>query len=75
MNQVNINDTIRDNDPRVGHRVLVIESFDGAEHVRARRVLSDGSRSGYNKKGFRISLARIHTDGKSRRTGFNLQNQ
>lgn len=67
-----INDIIQDNDPRVGFRRLVIESFDGPEHVRARRVFISGDRCAYPKKGFRIKLTRIHTDGKARRSGFNL---
>lgn len=71
--KVSINDIIKDNDPRVGHRLLVIESFDDENHVRARRIFADGTRSAYPKKGFRISLTRIHTDGKKRRGGFALE--
>lgn len=67
-----INDRIKDNDPRVGHRILVIESFDGPNHVRARRILSDGTRKPYSNKGFRIAITRIHTDGKKRKGGFSL---
>lgn len=71
---MNIDDIIKDNDPRAGHRLLIIESFDGPDHVRARRLLSDGRRNSYPKKGFRIALSRIHTDGKKRNGGFSLEN-
>lgn len=71
---MNTNDIIKDNDPRVGHRLLIIESFDGPDHVRARRILSDGTRKSYPKKGFRIAITRIHTDGKKRKGGFSLEN-
>jgi hypothetical protein len=71
---MSINDIIKDNDPRVGHRLLIIESFDGPDHVRARRILSDGRRNSYPKKGFRIAIKRIHTDGKKRNGGFSLEN-
>jgi hypothetical protein len=69
---MNINDIIKDNDPRCPNRVLIVESFDGPEHVRARRILSDGTRCTYPKKGFRIKLTRIYADGKKRKGGFNL---
>jgi hypothetical protein len=71
---MNINDIIKDNDPRMGHRLLIIESFDGTDHVRARCILSDGTRNAYPKKGFRIALKRIHADGKKRNGGFSLEN-
>ena len=73
-NIMKINDIIKDNDPRVGNRLLIIESFDGPDHVRARRILSDGRRNSYPKKGFRIAIKRIHTDGKKRKSGFSLAN-
>jgi len=69
---MNINDIIKDNNPSNGHRLLIIESFDGPDHVIARRILSDGTRGSYPKKGFRISTTRIHSDGKSRNGGFSL---
>lgn len=71
---MNINDIIKDNDPRMGGRLLIIEAFDGPDHVRARRILSNGTRNAYPKKGFRIKITRIHTDGKKRNGGFSLEN-
>ncbi len=68
-----INDIIKDNDPRVGVRRLIIESFEDAEHVRARRISYNGKRSTSPKKGFRIKISRIHTDGKTRTSGFHLE--
>lgn len=70
---MNLNDIIKDNDPRMGNRLLIVESFDGRDHVRARRILQDGTRLSYPKKGFRIAIKRIHADGKKRKSGFSLE--
>ncbi len=57
-----IGDKIKDNDPRRTYeRVLTISSV-GTKEVSA----SDDMRN------VRISLKRIHTDGKQRRSGFSL---
>lgn len=73
LNNMKINDIIKDNDPRMGNRTLIIESFEGERHIRARRILWNGSTSSYPKKGFRICIDRIHADGKKRKTGFTLE--
>jgi hypothetical protein len=52
---------IRDNDPRVGLRILTIDRING-DRVQC----SDKYRSVI------ISAARIHTDGKPRRSGFSV---
>lgn len=70
-NMIKINDKIKDNDPRTGNRILIVEAIEG-DSIRARRIFSDGLRSSYPKKGFKIKLTRIHTDGKVRRGGFTL---
>ena len=67
-----IGDKIKDNDPRMGNRILIIESFDDQGHVRARRILHFGKKVSYPKKGFRIKITRIHSDGKPRKSGFTL---
>jgi hypothetical protein len=64
-----IGDRIKDNDPRMPNRVLIITAIGvrtahGIESVRAK--------SPYHKQEFRISAKRIHTDGKPRRGGFDL---
>jgi len=67
-----LNDIIKDNDPRVGRRLLRIEAFEGDNHVRARRILANGMPVNYPKKGFRIAIKRIHNDSKPRHSGFNM---
>lgn len=52
---------IRDNDPRVGLRILTIDRISGKK-----AQCSDKSRSVI------IRVDRIHTDGKPRRSGFSL---
>ncbi len=66
-----IGDTIKDNDPRMGDRRLIIEKFDGIDHVRAYPIGNGIKRR--PKKGFRIAVARIYEDGKKRRSGFSLE--
>lgn len=58
-------DKIKDNDPRMGYRVLTITHVqqDDCPHVLAK------SRSG---RTFRILKSRIFNDGKHRRSGFSL---
>ena len=68
-----INSIIKDNDPRMGNRTLIVESLDGDKHIRARRILWDGTIKSHPKKGFRIAINRIHTDGKKRKSGFSLE--
>lgn len=63
-----VGDTLKDNDPRMGHRVLTITSIGvigihGAESVRAK------GRAGPEVS---ISTKRIYMDGKPRRSGFDL---
>jgi len=69
-----VGNIIKDNDPRVGTRRLRIESFEGETHVRAGRIDNYGRRMSYPRKGFRVRIDRIHTDGKPRRSGFSLAN-
>lgn len=52
---------IRDNDPRVGLRILTVDRIDG-DRVQC----SDKHRSVI------VNAKRIHTDGKPRRSGFSL---
>lgn len=64
-----VGDKIKDNDPRMGNRVLIITALGlrtdrGVESVRAK--------SPYHKREYSISTRRIHTDGKPRRGGFDL---
>ena len=60
-------DTIRDNDPRMysGKRVLIIDGFEVKKNAVV-AVCNDGRRK------HRVRLDRIHTDGKTRRSGFSL---
>lgn len=64
-----IGDKIKDNDPRMPERVLTITAIGlrterGIENVRAK--------TRYSSREFSISTRRIHTDGKPRRSGFDL---
>lgn len=64
-----VGDRLKDNDPRMPGRVLIITSIGlrterGIESVRAK--------SPWHKQEFSISTKRIHTDGKPRRGGFDL---
>lgn len=63
VNQLKVGDTIRDNDPRQEGRTVRITECAAHDFVY-----------GISKKGVkvRISRKRIHTDGKPRRSGFNL---
>lgn len=63
-----VGDKLKDNDPRTANRVLTITSIgvigvSGSESVRAK------GRAGPEVS---ISTKRIHTDGKPRRSGFDL---
>lgn len=62
--EVKVGDRIKDNDPRMSYRVLTILSMNDT-HVWA------SPRGGPTWK-VRISRARIHTNGKPRRSGFSL---
>lgn len=55
-------DKIRDNDPRMGNRVLTIDYVGDGVRIRA----GDGFRRTW------IRTDRIFTDGKPRKTGFSL---
>lgn len=59
-NDLKVGDRIKDNDPRMWHRVLTVELLT-ATHAWT----SDG----YGRK-HGIALCRIYTDGKPRRSGF-----
>lgn len=61
MSELKIGDKVKDNDPRSLHRVLTITSV-GNETVMAV----------FAARHSRISIRRIHTDGKPRRSGFSL---
>lgn len=65
---VRIGDRIKDNDPRVGERVLVIQALLPNEAAPT-KVLAG---SPFGGRPVSILLARVHTDGKPRRTGFSL---
>ena len=57
-----LGDKLKDNDRRMPNRVLKIVGV-GAHVVKARDAIG---------REFRISLTRIHTDGKPRKSGFDL---
>ena len=69
---MNIGDTIKDNDPRMGERFLRVVETIKPDHVIARRILHDGSLNSYPRNGFKIKLSRIHSEGKKRKGGFTL---
>lgn len=63
MDELNVGDRMRDNDPRMGNRVLTIT-----------QILPNGvaAKDGIGKT--RLYLRKhIHTDGKPRRSGFSLE--
>jgi len=60
-----IGDKIKDNDPRMPNRILTIIGTD----VSSRRV---EAKVNYSGRIVWISESRIHTDGKPRRSGFDL---
>jgi hypothetical protein len=62
---IKIGDKIKDNDPRMGNRFLTIIGTD----VSTRRV---EARVNYSGRSVWIKESRIHTDGKPRRSGFDL---
>ena len=63
MSKIQVGDKIKDNDPRMTNRVLrVIE-------VNQTHCYAD---PGHSFPVVRIRLDRIHTDGKQRRSGFDL---
>jgi hypothetical protein len=61
--EIRVGDRIRDNDPRMGDRVLEVWSLVGDDRVLARDRI--GSR-------YRILRRRIYTDGRPRKSGFSL---
>lgn len=61
---IRIGDVIRDNDPRMPGRFLVVKE------VEATCVWAQATRG--TGKFHRVSLKRIHTDGKPRKSGFDL---
>jgi len=58
---VSVGDKIKDNDPRMGTRVLTIVRMNDTYVFAANYT---GSRE------YRIKITRIYTDGKPRRSGF-----
>lgn len=61
--ELKIGDQIKDNDPRMPNRVLKITLICGTESVKAKSFAGPE---------VRISTKRIFTDGKVRRSGFDL---
>jgi len=61
---IKVGDKIKDNDPRIGNRVLTVEAVSNT-HVTACET------SGVRRP-VRIKKSRIYTDGKPRRSGFDL---
>jgi hypothetical protein len=61
--EIRVGDRIRDNDPRMGDRVLEVWSTLGDTRILARDRI--GAR-------YRILRRRIYTDGKPRKSGFSL---
>lgn len=68
-------DLIRDNDPRMPNRILRIVSFvaDGDDSMKVDAVCEQFDVR-YKARQFRISIKRIHSDGKPRRSGFSKIN-
>ena len=66
---LNVGDIIQDNDPRMPGRKLTITDFEGGDErdVMAVYAICDTK----HREGIRINVARIFTDGKARRYGFN----
>jgi len=65
MSELKVGSKIKDNDPRVGNRILRVIEIDST-NCRCRPT-------GYPAfPDVRIRLDRIHSDGKSRRSGFDL---
>lgn len=62
---IQVGDRIMDNDPRMPGRVLVVKAIEGGRAVASSSVGSCLHET-------RISLKRIHEDGKPRRTGWSL---
>lgn len=67
--QIKPGDLIRDNDPRMPNRVLIVGRL--ACHHSGRDYVFCQDRS-YPSRGYRICTDRIYTDGKPRRSGFSL---
>ena len=63
MNKFLLGQKIKDNDPRMGNRILTIVGF-----VQGYRVLAEDN----SKRKFRIRESRVFTDGKPRKYAFNL---
>lgn len=66
---------IRDNDPRMPNRVLRITGF-GLRHFNAYSTFATCVSihdRGAKPREVRINIQRIHTDGKSRKSGFSLE--
>jgi hypothetical protein len=63
MSDLKVGDKIKDNDPRMPDRILMIRRF---EVDRVVATMEDAGRSGET----RVSVSRIFTDGKPRRTGW-----
>jgi hypothetical protein len=66
---LSVGDKIKDNDPRMGTRILEIKRIDDT-HVFASRVQHFLHGSTSEDREFRIKITSIHTDGKERRSGF-----
>lgn len=63
--QIKPGDRIKDNDPRMGNRILnvIVVYYDHGGF----RVVASRGRQSYN-----IRMDRIHTDGRPRKSGFTL---
>jgi hypothetical protein len=72
---VQIGDHIRDNDPRMPNRVLIVREFASLERslpipqTEATHAWAEHPR-GHGRT--RLALSSIHTDGKPRRTGWSV---
>lgn len=66
-------DVIRDNDPRMHRRELVIVGFEpDPRDITRTVVVCETQYRSFKKRRFRISANRIFSDDKIRRYGFNL---
>jgi hypothetical protein len=64
MSKVKVGQVFKDNDPRMGDRRFIVETV-GERYAHLRNIRHSAVKT-------RIMLTRMHTDGKSRTSGFSL---
>lgn len=68
---IDIGSIIEDNDPKMKGRRLIVQRFIAGK-ISAHSCDVFAICDSPVRKGLRINVSRIHTDGKSRRSGFSL---